>query len=123
MELNNMHYVLDKEGNVKEEPDLMKWAEWMEQKEIRRAGHDVVGDYYVSTVFLGLDYSFSGEGEPILFETMVFENKKSEMNLFGKKRMYNKELELDGAFERYTTRKDAEEGHERIVKIVENHQK
>lgn len=26
----------------------------------------------VSTVFLGLDHNFSGEGPPVLFETMVF---------------------------------------------------
>lgn len=31
-----------------------------------------VGDYYVSTVFLGFDHNFSGSGLPLLFETMVF---------------------------------------------------
>ncbi len=32
----------------------------------------VTNKILVSTVFLGLDHNFLGEGEPILFETMIF---------------------------------------------------
>ena len=36
-----------------------------------RVGHDRVGDVVVSTVFLGLDYSYYSH-IPLLFETMTF---------------------------------------------------
>jgi hypothetical protein len=32
----------------------------------------------VSTVFLGLDHNYSGHGPPLLFETMVFQDGKSD---------------------------------------------
>jgi hypothetical protein len=32
----------------------------------------VVGQYWVSTVFLGLDHNWLSEEPPLLFETMVF---------------------------------------------------
>lgn len=31
-----------------------------------------VGEYEISTVFLGLDHNFFGNGPPILYETMIF---------------------------------------------------
>ena len=71
-------YILDGKQPVAE-PDLMKWCEWMQTASrtvrsdtatVKFAGKPV-GEVRVSTVFLGLDHSF-GEGEPLLFETMVF---------------------------------------------------
>lgn len=53
----------------------------------------------VSTVFLVLDHNYSGEGEPILFETMVFGHPKEE----------------DNPMFRYTTYKEALEGHHKVV--------
>jgi len=40
---------------------------------IYRVGHDMIGRYSVSTVFLGLDHGW-GSGPPILWETMIFGN-------------------------------------------------
>jgi hypothetical protein len=54
----------------------------------------------VSTVFLSLDHRISGEGKPILFETMVF---GGEFDLYQR---------------RYTSYKEAEWGHEIICKMV-----
>ena len=48
------------------------WARWFETADRRVALTEVSG-IRVSTVFLGLDYRFSGEGPPLLlFETMTF---------------------------------------------------
>ncbi len=55
----------------------------------------------VSTVWLGLDHSF-GDGTPLIFETMVF-SKKGDCS-------------SEEHCERYATLKEAEAGHERIVK-------
>jgi hypothetical protein len=63
------HYILIGQTPVLE-PDLLTWAEWFEHSE-RHVMETFVGPFRVSTVFLGLDHSFSG-GRPILFETMTF---------------------------------------------------
>lgn len=55
---------------VYEEPDLMKWAEWFETADrlIKKTEKDGVR---ISTAFLGIDHQYL-DGEPLLFETMVF---------------------------------------------------
>jgi hypothetical protein len=60
--------------------DLMKWAAWMEA-ERPRVGAAVTKNGWVSTVFLGIDYNFSGIGKPILFETMIFYGPLDQMQL------------------------------------------
>lgn len=57
-------------------------------------GLDTVGKHTISTVFLGLDHRFSGDGPPIVFETMVFPGEQSI---------------------RYETWSQAEAGHARVV--------
>lgn len=75
--MNN--YILDGHTPVKE-PDMLKWGEWMQKNDrhVRKTTGTVklhskkMGEVTISTVFLGLDHNFSGSGDPILFETMVF---------------------------------------------------
>ena len=57
---------------VVKEPDTMAWAEWFEKAD-RIVQQTNVGKFRVSTVFLGLDYSFGDGATPLVFETMVFE--------------------------------------------------
>ena len=64
-------YKLDAQGEPIPEPDLMTWAEWIETAD-RQVARDRIGNVEVSTVFLGLDHNYSGRGDPILWETMVF---------------------------------------------------
>jgi len=54
----------------------------------------------VSTIFMCIDHNHSGEGKPVVFETMVFGGK----------------FDQDG--ERYTTYGKALDGHERMVRMV-----
>lgn len=95
-------YIID--GNKHKEVDLLTWAKWFENTENRRIAYsDSPKGWSISTVFLGIDHSF-GEGEEMLYETMVF----------------NSGTELDGEPFRYSTREKAEEGHEEIrLRIVE----
>jgi hypothetical protein len=60
-----------------------------------------IGNYLVSTVFLGLDHQWHAHGPPLLFETMVF----------GKG-------ELDERQERCTTWEEAEAMHETMCEEV-----
>ena len=52
--------------------DVIEWATYFETKNTnRRIAEEMVGNSYISTVFLGIDHQF-GNGPPLLFETMVF---------------------------------------------------
>lgn len=65
------HYILNEKGQPVIEPDLFKWAHWMQDSE-RHVGDEEIGPYRISTVFLGLDHNFSNKGGPVFWETMVF---------------------------------------------------
>lgn len=65
------HYIL--ENGATKEVSLLEWAEWFENFELRNiAQTEMPEGVRVSTVFLGIDHNFLGEGPPLLFETMVF---------------------------------------------------
>lgn len=101
-EVQNHHgkYVLDDEGVIQAEPDLIKWAMWME-KANRTVFLDKVGPAEVSTVFLGLDHNHLG-GDPILFETMV--RVPGEEAFMGAHYIERSQM-------RYATKEEALEGH------------
>jgi len=86
-----------------EEHDLMKWARWFETAK-RRVAFTQIKKVDISTVFLGMDYNFIGEGEPVLFETMIFGGKYNEYQ------------------QRYSTWEEAENGHKEAVNLVKNHE-
>lgn len=81
---------------------LKEWAQWFEENhKSRRINKTLLGNIVVSTVFLGLNHRFSGDGPPILFETMVFGG------------------EFDQWLKRYCTWAEAETGHQEMInKIV-----
>jgi hypothetical protein len=88
-------YILDGKIPVPCE-DLLQWGAWMETGD-RVLKQEQVGQFWVSTVFLGLDHQY-GAGPPRLFETMVFDAGR------------------DGIYQsRYSTWELALEGHERAV--------
>jgi hypothetical protein len=63
---------------------------------------------WVSTVWLGLDHGY-GSGPPLIFETMVFAAKGSEITSF-----------MDLYCVRYSTEAEARAGHERVVAAVKD---
>lgn len=66
------YYMLDQLGEVVPTEDVIQWAHWMEDPDNGRIlRQDRVGDVFLSTVFLGLDYSH-GFANPVLWETMAF---------------------------------------------------
>jgi len=102
-----MNYILEGHKPVPIE-DVIKWAKWLEANNdltrVNRTRFLADGiirreDITISTVFLGLDYSF-GEGPPLLFETMIFGGEHDQ---------YQK---------RYVTWDEAEEGHKKAVAMV-----
>lgn len=101
------HYILDGH-KIKNEPDSLAWAKWFETAD-RHVAINYFGilntegksAFRVSTVFLGIDHSWSApllpKNKPVLFETMVFGGK------------------LNGEMKRYCTWDEAEAGHKKMV--------
>lgn len=79
--------------------DMEQWAILHGDPDYRKIGlwHGEDG-ITVSTVWLGIDHRFVGDGDPIIFETMIFGPEH-----------------LDGEMTRYTTHRDAQEGHQHTV--------
>jgi hypothetical protein len=93
-------YIL-KDGKPVLEPNLMKWAMWIEHSPERVMARWQKGGVVVTTIFIGVDHNFSGKGEPTLWETMVRGGR------------------LHGFMCRYNSARLAKRGHQRIVKMVE----
>lgn len=96
-------YILNARGDPIEEPDTIRWAEWLEKNfELRRVGYTKVSSKVeVSTIFLGMDQNMPfGKGRPVLWETMIFG---------GRHHLYQ---------QRYSSREDAVIGHEKAVRIA-----
>jgi hypothetical protein len=66
------HYILDAAGRPIPCRNHLEWARWFETAD-RIVRREHVDHWRISTVFLGLDHNFSGDGPPLLFETMVFD--------------------------------------------------
>jgi hypothetical protein len=77
--------------------DSLTWGKNFSIKKRRVAYDDITDDCNVSTVFLGLDHNFWGEGDPILFETMIFGGPLNDYQ------------------RRYCTYAEAERGHAEAV--------
>lgn len=105
MTMTTGKYLLDGHDVVPCE-DLLEWALNFETMDrvvgLTNFDQDDGTQVTVSTVFIGLDHSFSRhEGPPIVFETMVFGGK------------------LDGYQDRYCTWEQAERGHQEMCNKVE----
>ncbi len=96
--MNNAYYIL-KDKKVVAVDSVVEWAKSFESTS-RQVAIDVVDDIKISTVFLGLDHRFEGEGEPIVFETMIFGGEHDQYQ------------------ERYCTWNEAVEGHKKAVELV-----
>ena len=112
------HYILDEQGNPVEETDILKWSKWFAREYNRPTTftHTTINGLLVSTVFLGVDHTFllhKIPRDPELWETMIFTKDKGGRCFPGC--IYT---------ERYSTKKDAETGHNKaceLAKLGEEH--
>jgi hypothetical protein len=93
------HWILDDKGRPIQ-ADLFTWARWFGSRE-RVVAQETIGQNMVSTIFLGIDHSFTDEGPPILWETMTFGAKLNQH-----------QLRCAGS------REQAEAMHEEMVRLV-----
>lgn len=93
-------YTMSEYGIVKEAKNEKEWAEWFNKSNRVVDQTQIGGKVMVHTVFLGIDHNFDGQGEPILFETVVFGG------------------EHEGVSQRYRTLFEAKNGHKDIVRAI-----
>ena len=79
--------------------DSEQWGKWFEMAN-RHVGDTTIEGVRVSTVFMGINYSWGG-GPPLLFETMIFGEGPGGRT-----------------YERYSTWAEARRGHGRAVAQV-----
>ena len=80
-------------------------AEWQFNDKRRFLKQDYVSGCKVSTVFLVVNHAWDG-GDPVLFETMIFTNRKGNFRAFQEAQW------------RYTTYKEAMISHDNIVDAI-----
>lgn len=101
MDPDDLGTYYDRDG---ERITLREWARLRESEIYRRVALTRIGlppdDVSISTVWLGIDHSWTKAGPPIIFETMVFGGA------------------LDQEQWRYSTVKAAQIGHDHVVKLV-----
>lgn len=93
------YYILNPDGTTRR-VGVHEWAEWFGEAD-RFIGYYGRDGWRVSTVFIGIDHNFSGHGPPLLFETIVFDDREDEGQ------------------ERYSTKDDALIGHARHVRELD----
>jgi hypothetical protein len=101
----------DKEGKP---ISMAQFSELLEDMEYKRVALDEIGPYEVSTVWLGLDHNWTGNGPPIIFETMVF--TASAWNADRSDPDHEPLLEIDTL--RYATETEALAGHHEVCTLI-----
>jgi hypothetical protein len=91
--------------------DTLKWGKLLEDKNYKIVKQEPTpgGRYWVSTVWMGIDHSFTWiedkpNPRPIIFETMVFDQKD------------NNDPMADNDMDRYSTEAEAAIGHMHMLK-------
>ena len=85
---------------------VAKWAVLNEILYYKVIKQEDIGDFWVSTVWLGINHDFFNQGPPIIFETMIFPKK-------------GKEIDYDDRYmDRYCTEEDAIAGHAKALEIA-----
>lgn len=99
--MRSRYYTLDQSHRVVPCPDVLTWGRFFENDDMRRVALTETADWRVSTVFIGLDHRFSGDGPPLVFETMIFGGPHDEYQ------------------EHYSTWDEAKAGHEKAVDLAD----
>lgn len=96
-------YLLDEDKQPYSVP-IELYLKLHEDMSMKQTAIDLVDDVRISTVFLGMDHGWNINNnpnyKPILWETMIFGGEHSDYQ------------------ERYTSHKDALEGHKKALELV-----
>lgn len=99
------YYILD--GHDAVPCNMERWSVWFQDAD-RRVALTETSLFTISTVFLGMDHSFGTGGDPLIFETMVFDKGSTNEA---------ENVPFDTCV-LYSTWDEAEEGHQTMVGMV-----
>lgn len=69
-------YILNADKTVVSTNNFEEWVSWFEKPSNRSVSKTKIGEFIVSTVFLGIDHGFwKSSSKPVLFETMIYKEK------------------------------------------------
>ena len=89
-----------------------EWIKLTGDRRYREVVKSYVKDVLVSTVWLGLNYNFSDDGKPLIFETMVFKtNDEGKVEDWG---------DVENYTERHHSEEEALNYHLKIVGEIAN---
>lgn len=101
MNERELFYILENQVPVPTD-NILQWGQWMEDPNNKQVALTEIDELRVATIFLGVNNQLN-EGEPFLFETLVFKGEELDW-------------EYDGA--RYRTWDEAKAGHDAIVESI-----
>lgn len=82
--------------------EIAKADELLGDIDYKRVARDEIGPYVISTIWLGVDHGWDGDGRPVIFETMVFgPGDVGDIDLV-----------------RYCTEDEARAGHEEVCLLI-----
>jgi hypothetical protein len=96
----NFTYILDDEGKPVPEPDVLRWADWIERSNKRVLRQNRLAGGVLVTIFVGVDHDLLRRGPPMVWETMILGGRH------------------DGYCVRHATRKEALSGHVTALRIA-----
>lgn len=121
------HYILDEDLNAVEAP-FVEWAVMYEKRSERQIRLDRIGNWFISTVFMGLDHGFpmypydAATYRPLLWETMVFYEpvmRAKWRSAMGGRRRYRGYPFPHEHQRRYYSTQEAIAGHAAVVALVQ----
>lgn len=113
--MRDRHWILDPNGEPIPAINFIVWAQWFDRNDAdaRRVAETRTKLFWVSTVFLGLDHNFLGDGPPLTFESMAFRQPRARdiRAVIPESPL----IEAEELCDRYTTRAQALAGHSQMV--------
>ena len=108
-------FILDSEDWPVPAPDALQGAEWHAANQGRcEIGRKAGRGFLVVTRFVGLDYNFTGKGEPLLYRTSLWVDGKYRQRLYATRHEAFKghylaveEAKRDAALRRWMTRRSS----------------
>ena len=76
--MTELFFILNDDRTLKP-VNASTWGKWFETHQLARTvRQENIEDYWVSTVFLGLNHDWTGRAKPLVFETMILNRKTKE---------------------------------------------
>lgn len=99
------YYILDENKNAIpcSVDDWIEQREQMRKTKTKHVADEMIGHFRISTVWVGLNHNLGKNGEPLLFETMVFDQNGDDIYCA-----------------HYWTWQQAEEGHKKAIQWVKD---